>query len=138
MGIKKNYYLSKIDREFIVQIYPPLSTLNPNKNVLHRTLELDLISGQGDTYYFTPSSRGMYKIAVTGEFDSLILVFDPNGNKLAADDDTDYTEDYYHQANVFVPLEENTTYSLFVRLYGSDAKDPSAILIAKKVGEIKS
>ena len=133
MGIKKNYSLSKIDKEYILQTYPPVSTLNPNKNVLLRPMDLDLVSDQSDTYYFTPTSSGLYKVTVTGEFDALLIVFDPNGNKLAADDDTDHVDEYYHQANVLVHLEELNLYSIFVRMYGSDVEFPSAVLFAKKV-----
>ena len=96
-------------------------------------MDLDLVSDQSDTYYFTPTSSGLYKVTVTGEFDALLIVFDPNGNKLAADDDTDHVDEYYHQANVLVHLEELNLYSIFVRMYGSDVEFPSAVLFAKKV-----
>ena len=134
-----NYFLSQGDREVILKLYPPMSTLNKekNKNVLKRTLELDLKDGKSKTFSFTPSSSGLYKITVIGDFDVLLIVFDPDSNKLAADDDTDYKEEY-HQAKVIIPLEEHTTYSIFVRVYGSDVEYPTAVLFAKKVGEIKS
>ena len=104
--------------------------MSSQKNILHRTLVLNLKSGQGETFYYTPPSRGMYKIQVTGDFDAYLIVFDPNGIRMAEDDDTNYISSS-HQANVVVPLQDLTKYSIFVRLYGTDDKNPTAVLVAK-------
>lgn len=118
--------LSKADKAWITQFYPPIGTVDRELPLL-QSVKLKLKSGQQADFLLKPSASREYEIRTFGKSDVVIVLFEFRAGEevqIGADDDSG------DQRNALLKLRLNagTTYVLRVRMYYAQIAGETAVM----------
>jgi hypothetical protein len=115
--------ISPMDKQVVKQVYPPQGKKVASLQILQST-PVQIPAGGSATFTFTPSQGRKYNFATFGDSDTVMVLLDSNGRKVAADDDSG--ED--RNAAFKVALPGSGTYTLSIRLY-HQASGNTAVMV---------
>jgi hypothetical protein len=112
--------LSDQDREWALKFYPSSTPTEPEEeedNVLKvGVTEADIQNGETRTFVLKPETSDFYQIKTLGRLDTVMVLFDSQGKKMKADDDSGRG----FNAKIWARLLQGETYTVGVRLYYND------------------
>lgn len=126
-GIDPPGTLSAVDRQYILQWYPPLDDDQNDTLIPHQSAPLDLAAGEQADFNVQPPGTRKYEIGTFGEADTLLTLFEEvNGELRFVAGDDDSGED--RNALIKVKLFQGRKYVVRVRLYYSWASGQTSVM----------
>ena len=124
-GLRPAGGLSAQDKAAVLRLYPAIDA-GEKLGQLHLLISEKLRIGAGEqaTFGFRPLETRWYDFATIGRADTVAVLVDGAGTKIAADDDAGVDRNAHLKAR----LEAGRSYELRIRLYWANRRDEVAVI----------